>query len=323
MKSSYLAVILLIVLSRMQAQLPHAYLKNKQALALGAQARTAPLVVVIENEKNADDAALVSAVKEYWSAGTVKYMSDLEFSEKLKSGSLDPANLYLFNNFKKNYYTALSSVKIMFNPSKIASYPAFYPGFYLTNDPARLLTSTKNKNAPPYLHFSANALYDKRREPIKGYYALMIKNFDHDIKYCQDEANFKKRKKIRQHKGVSVLINDSLSNKTILLVKEQTSKQEKKSKKNEGRESNKKKKKNYIEENFGKIKEPVIVFPEDIEYAVKKSDPNIMLYTGGTLYLAKDGSVIATRRIKKSSPLPVIYSCLSIAATAALIILVF
>src|SRR4051812_29952329 len=109
MKFFMLTAVLLFTCLQHYAQMPQVYLKPKQSKALGALSKTAPLVVVIENEKNADDAALISAVKEYWKIGPVKYMSGLEFAEKFKSGTLDRTNLYLYNNYTREYKPAVAN----------------------------------------------------------------------------------------------------------------------------------------------------------------------------------------------------------------------
>ena len=295
------------------AQLPLAYQSRKQAMALGEFSKTADLVVVIENEKNPDDAALIAAIKNYWKIGPVKYMSGLEFSEKFKQNTLDTKNLYLYNNYARVYSTNVKTPGI-----------AAYKGYYMTNDPRKLVYSTSNKKAPAYLHFSANALYDNKQVPISGFYSLMVKNFNHDISYCQSTDNFTKRQKDKRKKGIRFFNQEEIADKTLLLVKEQTVRQEKKKSKKQKKNVDSKKKMRFITDDYTNKKVPVIVFPEDIDYAVKKGDPTILLYTGGTLYSAKDGSAYATSRGESSANnLRLTYNIVSIAASVGVLIWFF
>ncbi len=185
------------------------------------------------------------------------------------------------------------------NPDGISSIPAFHRGFYLTNDPVRLINSVKYKKAPPFLYFSADALTDQKQNPIKGFYALMIKNFNHDVRFCQDDENFnpkKKKKRNKRKNGIYYFRTDSLAEKIILLVKEQTEAKDKKTREEEAKKNLTAKKKQVLSSDQYEAKKTVVVFPEDIEYAVKKNDRDIMLINGDCLYAASDGSVVATLR---------------------------
>lgn len=284
------------------AQLPQVYLNTKQSQTLGALSKTAPLFVVIDNEKRADDAALIAAVKSYWKIGSVKYMSTLEFLVKYKEQSFDPGNLYLYNNTSMDLNN-LGGKKVRISSGNVEDIPSIYNGFYLTNSPYKLINSPSNKTAPPYLYFSADALTDSKQEPIKGFYDLMVKNFNHDVLYCQDETNFlKSSKKLKRKNGVQVFTKDSITNKTILLVKEQTNIQDKKTNdagEKKSQVATKKSENKHVTEKY-EAKNTMVVFPEDIQYAVKKSDKNILLYNGAALYSPVDGSVYATARGKSS-----------------------
>ncbi len=311
MQKLFFGALLFVIFSKQIAQLPFVYLKQKQCLAFGNMTKNATLFVVIENEKNADDAALIEALKSHWKIGQVKYLSGLEFSEKFKSNSLDESNLYLFNNFTRPLRADKPIISVM-----------IYQGYYLTNSPVKLANSTKAKNAPAYLYFSADVLYDKKRVPNKGFYSLMVKNFNHDVLFCQDETNFKSKKKKRRKNGVYFFKTDSINERTVLLVKEQTQKKEKTTKQGERKTSNVSGKKIGMDtDKYTDSKKAIVVFPEDIEYAVKTNDRNIMLYNGGCLYSAEDGSVYATMR--KSPPTywkPLVYNLVSLAASTIFII---
>lgn len=315
MRLFYVTTVLLFLCLQPYAQMPQLYLKPKQWQAFGTLAKTAPLVVVIENEKNDDDAALLVAVKNQWHSGPVSYMSELEFLEKFKSQSLDPKNLYLFNNYRQSYpYTG--GVVVTMNPNKLLNAPAFHKGYYLTNSPNQLINSIKDSQAPAYLYFSRAALYDIKGIPNQGFYSLMIKNFDHEIKFCQDDASFKSKKKKKRKHGIYFFALDSIPGKTVLLVKEQTSRQEKK-KESTVKKSNATEKQNVATDEYTNFKKPVVVFPEDIEYAVKKNDAGVMLYNAGCLYSAADGSVYATSQHKKQNSVAGILRITGLVLTAA------
>jgi len=313
MKHHFFLVLILCTGLLTKAQLPIAYLSKKQSLALGNLSRTAQLVVVIENEKNPDEAALITAVKKYWKIGSVKYMSGLEFNEKFKENALDPSKLYLFNNYARNYITNAKKQSI-----------ANLYGYYLTSEPRKLINSPNNRLAPPYLYFSGASLYDNKQQPISGFYSLMIKNFNHDITYCQFKDNFLKRQPNKRKNGVRFFKEEELNDKTLLLVKEQT-KREEKSKKKKRREQNSssKKKTKFITDDYTKKKVPTVVFPEDIDHALKINDDKVVLFSGGTVYSAKDGSVYATSRRKDNNIGLITYRVVSIGAAVAIIILLF
>jgi hypothetical protein len=286
MKNIIAAALVMLIATGAFSQLPLVYQKPSKAKELGAVSRSAILYVVIENEKRPNDAALVEAVKNYWSATPVKYMSLLEFTEKLKAGSLDKSNLYLYNNHSE--YLKFTQMVVCVS---------MYSGYYLTNDPYQLVRSLKPRQAPGYLHFSSNNLEDLRGEPIKGYYSLMMKNFDHDIRYCADEANYTSRKKLKRKNSIYFFVPpETISGKTTLLVKEQTTRMVKSNKKGKRARKAQEKKREFVTDAYTNKKTPVVVFPEDVDHAIKKKDAQVLLYNGGCLYSAENGAACATSR---------------------------
>jgi hypothetical protein len=293
------------------AQMPLLYMKAAKSASLGALGKTATLFVVIENEKKADGAALVNAVKKYWKVGSVKYMSLLEFTEKFKSSSFDKSQLFLFNNISNDI-----------KPKGAAS-SIIYTGYYLTNDPYALVNAFKPKHAPPYLFFSANSLYDSKNEPIDGYFDLMVKNFDHDVKFCMNADNFKKNKRAKKKNGVYYFTTpDTLKQKNMLLVKEQVTRQEKPKKEGKKGKKNAKQKVEYVTDAYTGGKKPIVVFPDDIAYAVKKADSDVLLYNGACVYSPADGSVLATKRYASGGVGPA-FGIVSLLVSAASVAWVF
>jgi hypothetical protein len=284
---------LIIISIKLSAQLPSIYLKTKLIKQFASETKVGNLYVVIDNEKNDDDAALIDAIKTYWKHGAVTYLSSIEFNERIKSKKFDAANFYLFPNFK----------------SLTRSPYAMYRGFYLTNKPYELLYAAKPKRYPFYLFFSSYNMSDSKSEVIKGYYALMIKNFNYDINFCRSEDNFKTKPKYKRVKGLAFIKEtNAFDKKTFLLVKEQVRKKEKNAKKDK-KEKKGEQQKSEIENTtlelnkivLGKEMSMLVVFPEDIDYAVKKNDKDILLFNGSTIYSAQDGSVYATYIDKPSS----------------------
>ena len=310
MRKLSLTSCLFFIFLKQSAQLPFIYLKPKQCQALGTLAKNATLFVVIENEKNPDDAALIEAIKTHWKIGDVKYLSGLEFSEKFNSNTLDESNLYLFNNFTRPLRLNRTNIPL-----------SIYQGYYLTNSPVKLTYVRKSAKAPPYLLFSADVLYDRKGMPNRGFYALMIKNFNHDVLFCQDEINFMSKKRKKRKNGVYFFKTDSINERTVLLVKEQTQKKEKITKAGEKKTSNVSDRKAGMDtDKYTDSKKAMVVFPEDIEYAVKTNDRNIMLYNGGCLYSAGDGSVYATVRKSPSTSFRGVSNLISFAVAVASIV---
>lgn len=290
------------------AQTTSTYLNAKQAAAFTSILKTAELCVVIENEKAPLDAALVEAVNNNWKTTKIKFMSLLEFNDKLRNNTLDTKNLYLYNTIFVSSYGL-----------------SYYSGYYLTNDPIKLRSTRKSAKAPPYLYFSiGTAVVDAKGNINKGYFNLMMKNFNYEINHCKDPSNFDKKKKKYKTQGSLVFMKDKseFEGKNLLLVKEQV---RKKAKEKEGKDGKKSKKKNEdtnvpseLNSNDSKIK-TIVVFPEDIEHAVKKSDKSVMLYNGGRVYSAADGSVyVGPKPYTGPGPLYYIYTVVSLIATVVL-----
>jgi hypothetical protein len=289
------------------AQTTATYLNAKQAQALTDITKTAELCVVIENEKAPLDAALVEAVKAYWKITKVKFMSQLEFGDKMKSRTLDTKNLYLYSTF---YYGF-----------------GYYSGYYLTNDPVKLSTTKKMSARPPYVYFSVgSAIADSKGNVNKGYFALMIKNFVYEVNYCKNPENFDKKKKKYKTEGNLVFMKDKseMEGKNLLLVKEQVSKKAKTKESKDSKKSKQKEDTNVpisVKNTDSKIK-TVVVFPEDIDYAVKKSDKSVMLYNGGQLYSAEDGSVYVGPKPYNARPSSFYYVYYALSIIAAVVFLV-
>lgn len=288
------------------------YLSATQAQELANVAKTGSLVVIIENEKSQLDAALLDAVKANWKINGVKYMSLLEFNEKFKANQLGTQNLYLYNlmsGFNATIYQRGYTL-------------GMHNGYYLTTDPIKLTSAKKLSKAPPYLYFSGGNIASDKGFINKGFFQLMIKNFNYEIEYCKKADNFAKKKKYKQ-KGSYIFIKEEqeIKGKNLLLVKEQVQKKENEidSKKKKSKKQNTKASDHEMAENAAKL---YVVFPEDIDHALKKSDKSVMLYNGGTLYSAADGSAyITVKKTENKTGLLYAYYAVSLIGSIAFLVI--
>jgi len=311
MKKRIITKAFMLFASCIFAQTTSTYLNAKQAQEFADLAKSAELYVVIENEKAPFDAALVEAVKSYWKITKIKYISTLEFLDKYKSSKLDPKNFYLY------------TVADVLGTQMYSRYSlGLHSGYYLTNDPKKMLSARKSSGAPPYLYFSANSLGDSKGNINKGFFQLMIKNFNYELEYCKNPENFSGKKKYKISDGlIFIKEQKEFEGKNLLVVKEQVAKKEKndKSKKSKG-----KKEETAMPMNMNKGESQIkmyVVFPEDIEQAIKKSDKDIILYTGGNLYSAADGSVYVTPKPYKPSSFGIITSVVSVVVTVVFLVI--
>jgi hypothetical protein len=154
-------------------------------------------------------------------------------------------------------------------------------------------------------------MFDSKGNVNKGYFSLMIKNFVYEVNYCKNAEHFDRKKTKYKTEGNLVFMKEKseLEGKNLLLVKEQVSKKAKTSK--DSKKNNKQEDTSVpvdLKNNDSKIK-TVVVFPEDIDHAVKKADKSVMLYNGGRLYSAEDGSVyVAPKPYKGPGPIYYIYT---------------
>ncbi len=172
LRSKYLLLIFCFTSILIAAQTSSFLLKPERALELSKAASSGSLAVVIDNEKYAYDGALVSAVKNYWKASSYRFMSRTEFYEGVKAGKLPKTNLYLYEN---EYGSG---------------------NFILTNSPSNETFFTKKDKSLANLEYSIlNSGFDFKGKILDGYFDLMVKHFNFEIKYCGNESNFTKDNK--------------------------------------------------------------------------------------------------------------------------------
>ncbi|MGE0566340.1 MAG: hypothetical protein AB7O73_00200 [Bacteroidia bacterium] len=262
------------------------YLKPKQVQELAQLAQKREIIAVIENEKSTSEAMLVQALEKYWKVSKVKYMSELEFTNKLTNNKLSNDQLYLFR-YNTNYF---SSVPSLSKEKGIV--------YFLSNSPKELLSS-RDRPKVPYLVFSYSSFDYVNRMVINipiQYINLMVKNFNHELELAMNSNYEQLKKSITKKKDISYFDNiETIKTKNVLLVKEQVKKQA------TSRKKSKKKRITYVTKDFTKSNaNTFVVFPEDIEHALKKNDNQVLLYNNDVLYDAESGKAVAIRAHKST-----------------------
>lgn len=295
-----LGVYFTLLICKGYAQKSLVYLNNNQAKELTECLLKGKLVVVIDNEKSELDAALIDAVKLFWKKNEVIYLSSLEFNIKYKAKSFDKNNLYLFNNYNQ----IIQIYPYATNKTPVAS----KAGYYLTNDPNKLLWSLTSKDAPPYLFFSSKNFSDYGASNYHGFFYLMVKYFNHETDVMNDFTNLNTSKKFIKEKNILFLGNKSdLKTKVVLLYKEQMGK------------SNKTKSKNSNKAYLKEFSSTHVVFPEDIEYALKNAKQEIMIYNDGVMYSAFDGSAVLMEENNSGPNLAIVGTIVSVVVIVSVI----
>ncbi|MCE3227921.1 MAG: hypothetical protein K0S32_2472 [Bacteroidetes bacterium] len=270
-KSLPLLICLQILCTICNGQIQKLKYKERHLKRFTAEAKTDMLTVVIENEKNPEDAALVNAVKKYWKQGKYQFISQLEFTNRLRDKLIKKEDLYL--------YTLRGQYK---NKSYRMS------PYMLVNN------AGKRKKEFGFSFAIANGGYDLKGRVLDGYYDLMVKYFDHEIALTKDPESRKNLKK-KKDKGITFFTDDpeKLKEKNILFVKEVINTGKTNSVK-EKTENYQKKEEEIIKRYHLDPKKVYTVFPEDINMSVAKMDQNVLVFDGSDLINPADGSIVAT-----------------------------
>ena len=262
-------------------------LSQENAKILGEVSKKATLFVVINNEKDPKDAALVNAAKNYWKAGPYKFMSSKEFITIKNKNELSPTDLYLYEWFD-GYYT------ITPGQADLSAFLKINTGlFFLSYGGSKPLTEGKSANNIVSLKFDlSSTLANSKDKVIDGYFDLMVKYFYNEVLFCQKQIIFKDVKKDSKD-GIAYFdtgLND-VQSKDILLIKEQVNKSLPKNKKGAKKASPM----SVVSMFNPPVKNVYTVFPEDIKMAVNKNDKQVLLYTNDMLISAQDGKVVAAQ----------------------------
>jgi hypothetical protein len=285
MRRYYLLLCLLPLLSF--AQYASVALSEENAKKLGEASRSAMLYVVINNEKDPHDAALVNAVKNYWKQGSHKFMSRTEFLN-LKLKNELPKGLFLYEWFRDSYVDSkLDASQLALYLSKVKT-----GCYYLAaGDQKEIKTYSKGHTWDVYLSlkFDMGATLNSKKI-LDGYFDLMVKYFNNETGFCQKLVSVKDVK--RENKDGIVYFGEGLSEvqtRNILLVKEQVNRQQAENKK-EGKKTTPL---SAVSQFNPPQKNVYTVFPDDIKMALSKNDKEVLLYSNGLLISAADGSVVA------------------------------
>jgi hypothetical protein len=287
----FLGLILVFFTTISLAQYSLVSIKQEQAIKLGIKSKTAVLNIVINNEKDPFDAALLSAIKAYWKIGEYKLISVAEFIKQRTDGTLSTESFYLYES-KDDFLwnTDNNNLVLIDNWSKIRTGKFNFSGAVPLNQKAL----KKNKNTKPideviYLTFDMSSTYSTNKETvIDGFYDLMIKYFNYEISFCQKESEVKSTTQTEKE-GYTYFKNGvtEIQTKNILLTKEQV---------NKSTPSKKSAKKvmplNAVSQFNPNQKNIYTVFPEDIKLALSKNDKDVLLYCNDMLIKAETGEVI-------------------------------
>jgi hypothetical protein len=260
-------------------------LTEESAKKIGELSKKSILYVVISNEKDPFDAALLSAVKNNWKIGTYKLLAKTAFLNSKSKNELSANDLYLYESNENEQFVGNSSAVVLANVLSKNRTGVFYLSEGSPKDIA------KKNQEPVRIKFDmSSTLTNTKEKVIEGYFDLMIKYFNNELLFCQKPQGFKDVKK--EDKDGIVYFDKGLNDvqtKNILLVKEQVNKNIIADK-----ASNKKTTPyNAVSQFNPPGKNIYTVFPEDIKLALTKADKDVLIYSNDMLINAGNGAVVA------------------------------
>jgi len=277
--------------SALSAQYASIELSADNIKRIGDASKTATVFVVINNEKDPADAALVSAVKKYWKIGPYKFMAKAEFVDKKMKNELAFGQLYLYEWFSGFDIVADNAIAMTETLNQINT-GYFQLSLAYPFEPLKKSKATSEKKTELVdLRFDLSSTMRSNKERVlDGYFDLMIKYYNNEVNYCQHAEENKDLKK--ENKDGIVYFGEGLqtvSGCDVLLVKEQVSKAPKNTK-----DANKKPSPADAVMQFNIPEKQVFtVFPDDIKLALAKNDQKVLLYTNDMLISANNGAVVA------------------------------
>ncbi len=284
-------ILLLILTSHfLVAQYASVKLSEKEIKQVSENSKGASLFVVIDNEKDPSDAALVNAVKNYWKLGTFKFISKVEYLDQVQKDILSPNSFYL-HEFYEDYTAPATNAIIASAQLKNVHSGVYALDLVLTkeNNAKEKKPSEKKTEKISFGFDVSNSVLFTKGKVLDGYFDLMLKYFVHEIRFCQNLVSIKDVKK--DEKDGIVYFDNGLSEvqaRDILLIKEQV---------NRMSNADKKEKKRVVAADavaqFNEPKNVYTVFPDDIKMALTKSDNKVLILSNGMLLSANDGAVLA------------------------------
>lgn len=286
-------VLLIFISSLTHAQYSSIALSETKAKKLGEISKKAVLHVVIGNEKDPSDAALLTAVKNYWKAGGYKVMGKAEFAKLKEQNELIADDLYLYEWLSDpNLINGFDETALAVLLSQIKT-GYFYLSAGSQEESTVKINGDKRKrwDLAISLRFDlTSTIINTKDKILDGYFDLMVKYFDNEIKFCQSHNSIKDVKK--EDKDGIVYFNDGLKDvqeKDILLIKEQVNKSKGAAKKEDKKATNM----TAVSQFNPPTKNVYTVFPEDIKLALSKSDAKVLIFSNDMLISASNGAVIA------------------------------
>lgn len=285
------------------AQYSSVALSEAKAKKLGEISKKAVLHVVINNEKDPSDAALLSAVKNYWKAGSYKVMGKAEFVKLKEQNELIEEDLYLYEWFPNSSFIDnmdQTEAALLLNYMKTGF-------FFLSAGSQEERTIKINGDRRKKWDLAISLRFDltstiinTKDKILEGYFDLMMKYFNNEVTFCQ---NFNSAKDVKKEdKDGIAYFNDGLKDvqeKDILLVKEQVNKSKIAGVKKEDKKTSPM---TVVSQFNPPSKNVYTVFPEDIKMALSKNDAKVMIFSNDMLISASNGAVVAAPSIYGYTP---------------------
>lgn len=291
-RSAQILLLLFVLSLQTSAQYCSVELSEENIKTLAESSKTATLFVVINNEKDPGDAALVNAVKNYWKIGPYKFMSKTEFVEQKMRGALSMNQFYLYEwytgyNISSNNALEMTSFLNQFN----TGYFVLSLAVPYKPEKKSKIKSDRTTDLLDLKFDLSSTIKSNKDKVLDGYFDLMVKYFSNEISFCQNNKIPLKDIKKENKDGI-VYFGDGLQDvqsRDILLVKEQVNKVRSNDKKDNKRIAAV----DAVAQFSPPGKNVYTVYPDDIKMALSKADKKVLLYTNDMLISASDGAVIA------------------------------
>ncbi len=267
-------------------------LTEEHAKKIGDLSKTGTLYVVLNNEKEPFDAALLNAVKNNWKLGSFKLLSSTAFLNSKSKNELSETDLYLYESTSDYAISGNSSAAVLANVLNKTHTGVFYISAGKEKDIEKKSSGLKYsvKESAKIKFDLSSTLINTKEKVLDGYFDLMVKYFNNEVAFCQKTIAFKDVKK--ENKDGIVYFETGLNDvqtKNILLVKEQVNKNLAANK-----AANKKTTPfNAVSQFNPPTKNVYTVFPEDIKLALTKADKDVLIFSNDMLLNAANGSVVA------------------------------
>ncbi|MBL7920892.1 MAG: hypothetical protein JNJ40_11295 [Bacteroidia bacterium] len=276
-------------------------LTEESAKKIADLSKKGTLYVVINNEKEPYDAALLNAVKSNWKVGSYNLLSGTAFLNSKSKSELSENDLYLYESNGDYSMNESSGNAVLANVLNKTHTGVFYLLAGNEKDVQKKSGGLKysTKESVKIKFDLSSTLTNTKEKVLDGYFDLMLKYFNNEVVFCQKAIAFRDVKK--EDKDGIVYFESGLNDvqtKSILLVKEQVNKTLAADK-----AANKKTTPfNAVSQFNPPTKNVYTVFPEDIKLALTKADKEVLIFSNEMLLNASNGSVVAAPSVMADAP---------------------